>query len=142
MKAMTPDEIRRFLLDTPRTGHLAVVRKDGHPHVAPIWFDLDGEVLVFTTWHTSIKGRSLRRDPRICMAVDDPAPPYAYVIFNGLAQIMSPTPEEFLYWTTRIAGRYLGADRADAFGRRNAVPGELLIRATPTKIVAHKGIAD
>jgi hypothetical protein len=99
-------------------------------------------VLVFTTWHTSIKGRSLRRDPCLWMAVDDPAPPYAYVIFNGLAQIMSPTPEEFLYWTTRIAGRYMGADRADAFGRRNAVPGELLIRATPTKIVAYKGIAD
>lgn len=142
MKNMTPDEIRHFLLDTPRTGHLSVVRKDGHPHAAPIWFDLDGDVLVFTTWHTSIKGRSIRRDPHICMSVDDPALPYAYVIFNGLAQIVSPTPEEFLYWATRIAGRYVGADRADAFGRRNAVPGELLIRANPTKIVAHKGIAD
>ena len=27
---------------------LTTVRKDGRPHVAPIWFDLDGDTLVFT----------------------------------------------------------------------------------------------
>jgi hypothetical protein len=34
----------------------------------------------------------------------------------------------------RIGGRYMGADRADEFGRRNAVAGELLVRVQPTKV--------
>jgi hypothetical protein len=48
---------------------------------------------------------------------------------------------DLLHWTTRIGGRYMGAELAEAYGRRNAVPGELLVRVTPTRIVAHKNIA-
>ncbi len=35
----------------------------------------------------------------------------------------------------RIAARYEGADRAEDFGRRNAVAGELLVRLRPTSVV-------
>ena len=35
---------------------------------------------------------------------------------------------------TRTGARYMGADRADEFGRRNAVPGELAVRVRPTKV--------
>ena len=47
-----------------------------------------------------------------------------------------------LDWTTRIARRYMGADLAEAYGKRNAVEGELLVRVTPTRVIARKGIAD
>ena len=43
---------------------------------------------------------------------------------------------------TAVGGRYMGADRADEFGARNAVPGELVVRITPTHIVARADIAD
>lgn len=142
MQTMTPDEYRRFLLDTARTGKLATVREDGRPHVTPIWFDLDGNVFVFTTWHTTVKTRNLRRDPRVSLCVDDEKPPFSYVIIEGTAEFANPTPEEFLYWATRIARRYMGDDLAEAYGKRNAVEGELLVRVTPTKIIAHKNIAD
>jgi hypothetical protein len=46
-----------------------------------------------------------------------------------------------LAWATRIAARYMGADQAEAYGRRNAVPGEALVRVTPTKIIAEKDVA-
>jgi nitroimidazol reductase NimA-like FMN-containing flavoprotein (pyridoxamine 5'-phosphate oxidase superfamily) len=39
------------------------VRRDGRPHVVPIWFDLDGETLVFTTGGNSVKAENIRRDP-------------------------------------------------------------------------------
>jgi hypothetical protein len=35
---------------------------------------------------------------------------------------------------TRTA-RYLGADRADEFGRRNAIPGLLVVRVRQTKVI-------
>ena len=41
-----------------------------------------------------------------------------------------------LVWTTKIGARYMGEDRAEEFGRRNAVEGELLVRLTPDRVVA------
>jgi hypothetical protein len=49
---------------------------------------------------------------------------------------------ELLHWATRIAGRYMGAEQAEAYGKRNAVEGELLVRITPTHIHGEKNIAD
>jgi PPOX class probable F420-dependent enzyme len=141
MQKMTPAEYRSFLLDRARTGKLATVRADGRPHVAPIWFDLDGDTLIFTTWHESVKAANLRRDPRVCICVDDDTPPYAFVQIEGTAAI-SEDPDDRLYWATRIAGRYMGPELAEAYGKRNGVPGELLVRVTPTKVVAQRNIAD
>lgn len=142
MKTMSPDEIRRFLLDTPRTGKVATVREDGRPHVAPVWFTLDGDDVIFTTWETTVKAKNIRRDGRVAIAVDDEAPPFSFVVIEGEAEILHPTPEEMLRWTTEIAGRYMGADKADSYGKRNAVPGELLIRVRPTNILSKKGMAE
>jgi len=55
---------------------------------------------------------------------------------------LSDDVDEMLPWSTRIAARYMGPDQADAYGRRNAVDGELLVRVKPTKVVALSGIAD
>jgi PPOX class probable F420-dependent enzyme len=140
MRLMTPGEYRAFLLDRPRTAKLATVRSDGRPHVAPVWFDLDGDDLVFTTWHTSVKAANLRRDPRVALVVDDEAPPFAFVRIDGLASLVDDAPD-LRAWATRIAARYVGADQAEAFGARNGVPGELLVRVTPSQIVAQTEIA-
>lgn len=142
MQEMTPTEYRRFMLDTVRTGKLATVRADGSPHVTPIWFDLDGDDLFFTTWEHSVKAANIRRDPRVSLCVDDEKPPFAYVLVEGMAAVVTPPLDEMLRWTTRIAGRYMGQALAEAYGKRNAVEGELLIRLTPGKIIARKGIAD
>lgn len=129
------------MLDRPRTAKLATVRADGRPHVAPIWFDLDGEDLLFTTGESTVKGRNILRDPRVSLCVDDEEPPFAFVIVEGAAQIVDD-PEELLRWATRIGGRYMGEELAEAYGRRNAVPGELLVRVAPTRVVARKNISD
>ena len=59
MRQLSPDEARAFLLERPRTAKLATVRADGRPHVAPVWFDMDGDAIIFTTWHTTVKAATL-----------------------------------------------------------------------------------
>jgi predicted pyridoxine 5'-phosphate oxidase superfamily flavin-nucleotide-binding protein len=54
---MTNEEYRSFMLDLARTAVLATVRADGRPHAAPIWFDLDGDTLVFTTGESTPNAR-------------------------------------------------------------------------------------
>jgi PPOX class probable F420-dependent enzyme len=139
-----PDDLwwRAFIAVEPaRTAKLATVRADGAPHVVPVWVALDGDDLLFTTGAGTSKGKALRRDPRVALCLDDEAPPFSFVMVQGTASI-SVDPDELLRWATVIGGRYMGADQAEAFGRRNGVPGELLVRVTPTKVIAYRGVAD
>lgn len=137
---MTDAESRAFLSAGTRTAKVATVRADGRPHVAPVWFVTDDRDVVFTTGARSLKGRALVRDPRVCLVVDDEAPPYAFVLIEGTATISEDHPD-LLRWATVIGGRYMGGNRAEEFGRRNAVPGELLVRVTPSRVVAERDVA-
>ena len=65
------------------------------------------------------------------MATTAYSPPgISRLLVEGIARAEAEA-EDLLYWATRIAGRYMGADRAEEYGRRNSVPGELLVRVTP-----------
>lgn len=134
------EEQRAFLLHGTRTGKLATVRPDGRPHIAPIWFDLDGDTLVFMTGQETVKGRNITRDGRVTLCVDDEQPPFAFIVVEGSATT-SADLAEMLRWGTQIARRYMGAANADAYGRRNAVPGELFVRVTLTNVVFAKDVA-
>jgi hypothetical protein len=141
MPPMSSDQTERFLAHGTRTGKLATVRADGRPHVAPIWFVLDGDDLLFNTAETSVKGRNLRRDPRAAIAVDDQTPPYSHVVLEGTVQLITDL-DEVRRWATKIGARYMGDDRAEEFGERNGVEGELLVRFTPTRVVAEGDVSD
>jgi PPOX class probable F420-dependent enzyme len=137
---MERDEWRAFLVEGTRTAKLATTRADGRPHVVPIWFLLDGDDVVFTTWHESLKARSLRRDPRVALCVDDDRPPFAYVELGGRATL-SDDLDEVRAWATRLGRRYMGAERGEEFGARNGVPGELLVRVHVDHVVAVAAVA-
>ena len=142
MNRMNPEEWHSFLLDGQRTAKVATVRPDGRPHVAPVWFVLESDELVFTTMLSSVKGRNLSRDRRVMVSVDEESFPYSFVLIQGEARIEHLTPDELLPWATRIAARYVGEDRSEVYGRRNAVAGEALVRVSLTKVSAISGVAD
>ena len=139
-RKMTPEEIRAFLNHGTRTAKLATSGPGGQPHVMPVWFALDGEELVFTTWGDSVKGRNLRRNPRAAIVVDEEVAPYAFVHIRG-SVTLSEDLEELLRFATAIGGRYMGTGRAEEFGRRNAVPAELLVRLRPERVIAQADVA-
>ncbi|MFJ2931407.1 PPOX class F420-dependent oxidoreductase [Streptomyces sp. NPDC087219] len=141
MTRMTDDQWRTFVSEGTRTGKLATVRDDGSPHVVPVWFLLDGDEFVFTTGKDTVKGRNLARDGRVSLCVDDDTPPFAFVSLSGRAEL-SEDRAELRHWAGRIGARYMGEDRADEFGERNAVPGELLVRVRVQKVIAQAGVAD
>jgi PPOX class probable F420-dependent enzyme len=135
------DKVVEFLSTGTRTGMLGYLAADGRPLVAPVWFVVDDGQLVFNTGRDTSKGRAVARDSRVVICVDDPHPPYSFVQVQGMATV-TEDPQDLLDIATRIGARYMGADRADEFGRRNAVPGELVVRVRPTKVIAGFNISD
>ena len=140
-RTMSDEERRAFLMHGTRTGVLSTVRRDGRPHAAPVWFVLDGDVVVFNTNRDTIKGRNLRRTGAAAFTVDDGVAPYSFVTITGHVEV-SDDVDAMLPWSIAIGGRYMGTANAEQFGRRNAVPGELLIRLIPAHTVALADIAD
>ncbi|WP_040838320.1 PPOX class F420-dependent oxidoreductase [Nocardia brevicatena] len=135
MASLSDPQVREFLTHGTRTAKVAFVASDGRPVVAPVWFILDGDELVFNTGKTTGKGKALIRDGRVALSVDLEEPPYAAVLIQGTVAL-SEDSDELLRTATEIGGRYMGADRAEEFGRRNGVPGELVVRVRPTKVTA------
>ncbi|MEU5683499.1 PPOX class F420-dependent oxidoreductase [Streptomyces venezuelae] len=138
---MTDDQWRAFVSHGTRTGKLSTVRADGSPHVAPIWFLLDGDDLVFNTGRETVKGRNLARDGRMALCVDDDQPPFAFVVLQGRAEL-SEDLDEVKHWAGRLGARYMGEDRAEEFAERNGVPGELLVRVRINKVLAYAAVSD
>jgi PPOX class probable F420-dependent enzyme len=120
---------------------LGYVAADGRPLVAPVWLVIDDGQLVFNTERDSSKGRAPARDSPVVSCVDDPHPPYSFVQLQGVTTV-SEDLDDVRRVATRTGARYTGAERADEFGRRNAVSGELVARVRPTKVIAGFDISD
>ncbi len=70
---------------------LALVTKDGAPHVTPMWFDYDGEYIIFNTARRRVKDRILHRHPKVALSVQDPKNPYRYIQIRG--QVVDETED-------------------------------------------------
>jgi len=135
------EDVIEFLSAGTRTGKLGYVAADGRPLIAPVWFLVEDGRLVFNTGADTAKGRALQRDPRVVLLVDDEHPPFSFVQVQGIAELSEDDPD-LRGTATRIAARYMGEQRADEYGARNGVPGELVVRITPRKVIAAFDVAD
>jgi PPOX class probable F420-dependent enzyme len=135
MASIADPDVSAFLQEGTRTGKLSYTSADGRPLVAPVWFIVEDDCIVFTTGRESAKGKALARDPRTTLCTDLQEPPYGFVQVQGSAEI-SGDPDDLLRTATAIAARYVGLDRAEEFGKRNAIPGELVVRLRPTKVLS------
>ena len=150
MAQMTKSEIKKFLMKDTFTGKLATVKKNGSPHVVPIWFVVE-EVnsrnrnkvgnIYFTTGRDSVKAKNIQRDSRVSICVDDQTPPFSFVSIYGNAKLIPYRQKEVLKWATQIAERYMGKKNAKAYGERNSGEDEVLVRIRPIKIIAEKDVA-
>lgn len=146
MRPMSDDDVVSFMRTGSRTGKLAVTRRDGQPHIAPIWFDFDDDTgeIVFVMGRESLKARCIQRDPRVAVCVDTMEMPFDFARIDGVASLTTydDDPVAMLHWATETCRRYVGDDRAEEFGKRNADPAEFLVRVRPTNYVGAWAISD
>jgi PPOX class probable F420-dependent enzyme len=105
--AQIPEEYRD-LFSKPAFANLVTLMPDGSPQVTPVWCDLQDGFVVVNTAKGRLKDRNMRRDPRVALAVSDPANPYRYLQVRGrVAEITETGADKHI---DRMAKKYLGVD--------------------------------
>jgi nitroimidazol reductase NimA-like FMN-containing flavoprotein (pyridoxamine 5'-phosphate oxidase superfamily) len=119
MPKLTDPETSAFLAEPGHLARIATVDAEGAPLVVPVWFlQRDGQILITPRERSEWLGH-LRRDPRVCISIDEEALPYRKVILRGAMRILHDVGEDDVWRETyrAIAERYIPADAADFYIR-------------------------
>lgn len=104
--------------------------KDGSPHVAPTWVDIDNGTILVNTAVGRVKQKNISRDGRVALAIADHDNPYNMVTIRGkvVNQITGQEAEEHI---DKLAKKYIGKDKYP--GR---APGErrVILKIKPEKV--------
>jgi PPOX class probable F420-dependent enzyme len=119
------------LFSKPAFAHLVTLMPDGSPQVTPVWVDLDGNTVIVNTAKGRLKDRNMRRDPRVALAVSDPANPYRYVQVRGrVADITENGGDAHI---DKMAKKYLNQD---SYPYRQPDEVRVIYRITPEHVQA------
>jgi len=77
-----PEELLT-LLRGASTCYLTTIMPDGSPQLTQTWVDTDGEHILINTVEHFQKVRNVERDPRVALAVFEPAHPRQYYTVRG-----------------------------------------------------------
>jgi PPOX class probable F420-dependent enzyme len=120
------------LFSKPAFAHLVTLMPDGSPQVTPVWVDLDGNTVIVNTAKGRLKDRNMKRDPRVALAVSDPANPYRYVQVRGrVADISENGGDAHI---DKMAKKYLNQD---SYPYRQSGEVRVIYRITPEHVQAY-----
>lgn len=102
---MTLTETQARLLLAPNLGVVATLRRDGSPHLTPVWVDWDDGKVRFVIRTGQAKERHLRRDDRVALAVVNADDPYEYVSISGRVSLSESGADALV---AKLARKYLG----------------------------------
>ena len=126
-KVITP-EIAKFF-EGKNFASFATLMKDGSPHVAPTWVDLDGNTILINTAGGRVKEKNIRRDNRIALSIYDQENPYHMVAIRGrVSDLTEIGAEEHI---DKMAKKYFGLDK---YPRRSEDEKRIILKIQPEKI--------
>ena len=134
-KGMTPEELHEFLTETKIFVKLGTIGEDGWPNVNPAWYEYDGQSFWLVTKELAGFCQNMRRDPRVTLCIDNPAPPYKRVMIRGRAEFVDGDWDEI---ARRMVLRYLGPGGIDYYEATLDMP-RVLVRIWPEKMSSWNG---
>jgi len=129
--ALLQHPVAQELLSSKIPARLAYVASDGSPRVLPIWFHWDGQRLILATSPKAHKIKSLTKNPKVAVTIDDNSFPHKVLLVRGFAslhEVPGIVPEY-----AAAAERYLGKDQGQAWiaQARFVFPSMVRIAITP-----------
>jgi PPOX class probable F420-dependent enzyme len=95
------------LIEEKNFAHLATLLYDGSPHVAPVWVDHDGDIILVNTAIGRVKQKNILKDPRVALSIAEQNNPYNRIEIRG--RVISQTREGADAHINKLAKKYTGA---------------------------------
>ena len=97
------------LLEGEALAHLATTRKDGSPHVTPVWIDHEGDTILVDARVDRLKAANMRTRPAVALSIVDPRNPYRYMAITG--HVASWSEDGWREHMDALARRYLKVEK-------------------------------
>jgi PPOX class probable F420-dependent enzyme len=94
------------LLRQPSPCYVVTLMADGSPQVTQTWVDTDGEHVIINTVDGYVKLTNIARDPRVAVAIADPADPSRYVQIRG--RVIATTTDGGAAHIEMLSHKYTG----------------------------------
>jgi PPOX class probable F420-dependent enzyme len=121
----------RDILESPALAYLATIGPKGEPQVSAVWFTWDGTHLLFAFNEKRQKYRNVLREPRVAIAIADPANPYRALEIRGVVtRIDADTNFRYLNATSQ---KYLGRDSTSE--EIGAAEDRVVIVVAPERVI-------
>jgi PPOX class probable F420-dependent enzyme len=105
-------------------------KKEGSPHITPVWADMEDDLIFVNTFETSAKNKNVTKDPRIAISVVENSNPYNMVAIKG--RVIDQTTEEADEHLKRLAKRYLGIGK---YYYRKPNHRRIILKIKPEKVM-------
>jgi len=107
----------------------ATLMKDGSPHVAPVWVDIDGNTILINTAVGRVKEKNVKRDKRVALSIFDHQNPLNMVSIRGkVTDITTEGADEHI---DKLAKKYFGLDK---YPYHSPDEKRLIVKIKPEKI--------
>jgi PPOX class probable F420-dependent enzyme len=87
---------------------LATIMNDGSPQATPVWFDVEGDLILINSARGRLKVKNMEERPQLALCIMDPDDPYRYLQIRG--QVVEVREESGRQDIDRLANKYLGKD--------------------------------
>lgn len=104
-----PDGYHHLLAwDTRAFATLATTMDDGTPQATPVWFDVEGDLIMINSARGRVKVTNMERRPHVALSIMDPDDPYRYLQIRGeVVEVREATGKRDI---DRLANKYLGEE--------------------------------
>src|SRR5208282_3023117 len=117
------------LIEEKNFAHLATLRRDGSPHVAPVWVDHDGDIILVNTAVGRVKQKNIMNDPRVAISIVDQNNPYERIEIRG--RVVSQTREGADEHIDKLANKYTGAKK---YQKSSSDEKRIILKIEPLQI--------
>ena len=132
------DEQARELLGRPIISFVTTLRRDGSPHMTPVWHLVDGDEVVIAIGRETVKARNVRDNPFVALCVAADASPQPWVLVNGAAHVSEERVEEVV---RAVSVHYLGEEEAGPYVEDILQKLDfVLLRITPDRVKGFDGL--
>jgi len=135
MPRMTKKQLGEFL-NGAHVAKLSVVRADGSPFVAPVYYQWDGTVFYIVGRKKASWAENIRREPRVTLLIDEPKYPYPRVTIQGKAKVVGTELSDWVKIGEKQVKRYFGSQAGISYFEGSMDQPRLTIEITPTKITS------